>query len=307
MKVNQTTNICPRLKPVQLPLVGKWVSINSATRIFCRKAMMTGISSVRSWVIVICSLIPRAYLNSYFLAKIRTNCELSAIVYRPEHLQEVDRHHRQIMKKTCVVSALDDQLHTIKTYMGNAAHKQGLSQATTVTALADGAQNCWSVLAAIQRECATFECILDWFHIAQKFQQVKNVLGEAFAASLESAKWKLWHGHADDALTKLAVLRDHVPDERQRSKLTGLYEYLHRNQAYLVNYDTRAQANKTYTSQVAESHIDTLINARHKRTKKMQWTREGAHHVLQIRAMMASDEWESKGQGAILLALGAVA
>src|SRR5215471_5747735 len=78
MKVNQTTNICPRLKPVQLPLVGKWVSINSATRIFCRKAMMTGISSVRSWVIVICSLIPRAYLNSYFLAKIRTNCELHA-------------------------------------------------------------------------------------------------------------------------------------------------------------------------------------------------------------------------------------
>jgi hypothetical protein len=58
---------------------------------------------------------------------------------------------------------------------------------------------------------------------------------------------------------------------------------------------------------VAESHIDTLINARHKRTKKMQWTREGAHHILQIRAMMASDEWESKGQGAVLLALGAVA
>src|SRR5215467_3337763 len=76
MKVNQTTNICPRLKPVQLPLVGKCVSINSATRIFCRKAMMTGISSVRSWVIVMCSLIPRAYLNAYFLAKIRTNCEL---------------------------------------------------------------------------------------------------------------------------------------------------------------------------------------------------------------------------------------
>src|SRR5262245_46259999 len=75
MKVHQTTSICPRLKPVQLPLVGKCLSINSATRIFRRKAMMTGISSVRSWVIVTCSLIPRAYLNSYFLAKIRTNCE----------------------------------------------------------------------------------------------------------------------------------------------------------------------------------------------------------------------------------------
>jgi hypothetical protein len=89
--------------------------------------------------------------------------------------------------------------------------------------------------------------------------------------------------------------------------LTGLYEYLHRNQAYLVNYDAREQANQTYTSQVAESHVDALINARHKRTKKMQWTREGAHHVLQIRAMMASDEWESKGQDAVLSALGAAA
>jgi hypothetical protein len=39
---------------------------------------------------------------------------LSAIVYRPEHLQAVDQHHRQIMEKTCVVSAMDDHLHTMK-------------------------------------------------------------------------------------------------------------------------------------------------------------------------------------------------
>jgi hypothetical protein len=143
--------------------------------------------------------------------------------------------------------------------------------------------------------------------LPQKFQQVKNALGEAFTTALESAKWKLWHGHPQDALTKLALLRDNLTDEGHRAKLTGLYEYLHRNQAYLVNYDARDQANQTYTSQVAESHIDTLINARHKRTKKMQWTREGAHHVLQIRALMASEEWESKGQDAVLLALGAAA
>lgn len=219
----------------------------------------------------------------------------------------MDHHHRQIMEKTCVISAMDDQLHTIKTSLVNAAKKQGLSQATQVTALADGATNCWSVVAAIQPECATLECILDWFHIGKKFQNVKNALGEAFTAALESAKWTLWHGNVDEALTKLAVLRDHVSEETQRSKLTGLYEYLHRNQAYLVNYDAREEANQTYTSQVAESHVDALINARHKRTKKMQWTRAGAHHVLQIRAMMASDEWESKSQDTVLSALGAAA
>ena len=232
---------------------------------------------------------------------------LAAIVYRPEAIQAVDHHPRQIMEKTCVISARDDQVHTIKTSLINAAKKPGLSQATRVTALADGATHCWAVVAAIQPECATLECSLEWLHIGKKFQNVKNALGEAFTAALESAKWTLWHGNVDDALTKLAVLRDHVSEETQRSKLTGLYEYLHRNQAYLVNYDARAQANNTYTSQVAESHVDALINARHKRTKKMQWTREGAHHVLQIRAMMASDEWESKGQDAVLSALGAAA
>src|SRR5256886_13811052 len=75
MKVNQTLSICPRLRPVQLPGVGKCLSINSATRICRRNARMTGTSSVRSWVMVICSLIPRAYLHSHFLAKIRANCE----------------------------------------------------------------------------------------------------------------------------------------------------------------------------------------------------------------------------------------
>ena len=32
----------------------------------------------------------------------------------------------------------------------------------------------------------------------------------------------------------------------------------------------------------------------HKRQQKMQWTREGAHNVLQIRALMASYKWEEK-------------
>ena len=34
---------------------------------------------------------------------------LAAMVYRPEALQAVAHHHRQIMEKTCVISARDDQ------------------------------------------------------------------------------------------------------------------------------------------------------------------------------------------------------
>ena len=232
---------------------------------------------------------------------------LAAIVYRPEHIRTIDKHHREISEKTCVMSAKDDHLHSITTYLLHAAIKQGLCSATQVTALADGATNCWAVLLAMQPYCATLDCILDWFHIGKKFQTVKNALGEAFEASLDSAKWKLWHGKAEEALAKLALLRDNITDEAQKSKMTGLYTYIARNQAYIINYDARATAHKTYTSQVAESHIDSLINARHKKTGKMQWSREGADNVLQIRATMASNEWASKWQSTVLSALGVAA
>jgi hypothetical protein len=35
---------------------------------------------------------------------------LSAVVYRPENLQVVDKHHRQLVNKTCVISAKSDKL-----------------------------------------------------------------------------------------------------------------------------------------------------------------------------------------------------
>ena len=56
-------------------------------------------------------------------------------------------------------------------------------QATPGPARADGAKHGWAVVAAIHPACATREGILDWFHSAQKFQQGKPALGEAFAAS----------------------------------------------------------------------------------------------------------------------------
>ena len=98
-----------------------------------------------------------------------------------------------------------------------------------------------------------------------------------------------------------------ITDPKKRSKLSGLYDYLSRNQAYLVNYEARAQANQTYTSHVAESHIESIINARHRKSGKMQWTREGAHQVLQIRGLIASNEWDNRWQRAVLSALDVAA
>ena len=98
-----------------------------------------------------------------------------------------------------------------------------------------------------------------------------------------------------------------ISDETKCSKLKGLYNYLKRNQDYLVNYDKRKEHKQTFTSQVAESHIESVINARHKKSGKMQWSREGAHNVLQIRGVILSQEWEERWQDSVLSALGAVA
>jgi hypothetical protein len=228
---------------------------------------------------------------------------LAAVVYRPEQIRQVDKNPPQISQKTCVVCALKDNLKTMKAYVINAAFKQGISSETKVTGLADGALNCWSVLLSLQPHCQSLECILDWFHIGKRFGNVNQALGEDFENSLESAKWELWHGNAEVALAKLALIREKIQDSDKKAKLKGLSNYLKNNQDYLVNYQQRQQAGQTYTSQVAESHIESLINARHKRTGKMQWTREGAHQVLQIRAKMASNQWEEIGTKTVLSAL----
>ncbi len=228
---------------------------------------------------------------------------LSAVTYRPENIQRVDRHHREIERKSCALSAKDDDLVTIKTYTLNALRKQGMTENTTVTALADGALNCWSVVLSLEPHCKQLLCILDWFHIAMRFQNVGGAVEDADKETLERVKWTLWHGKPDEALSKLKILMTNVADDKKRSKLEKLYDYLKNNQVYLVNYEEREQQNKTYTSQVAESHIESIINDRYKNSKKMQWTREGAHNVLQIRGMITSNNWDDNWQTPVLSAL----
>ena len=228
---------------------------------------------------------------------------LSGVVYRPSSIDVIDQHHRRISDKSCVISALDDDLHTIKTYLYHAALKQGLYEETHLTALADGAKNCWSSVSVLKPHCKSLETILDWFHIGKKFQNVINALDESLSESLEKAKWSLWHGDAEKALSKIALIRDNIRDDSKISKLNGLSDYLTNNLEHLVNYEERKNAKQVFTSQTAESHIDTLINERHKRKQKMQWTREGAHNVMQIRASMESNEWDEEWLDIVMLSL----
>lgn len=85
-----------------------------------------------------------------------------------------------------------------------------------------------------------------------------------------------WHGKSKEVLSKLTLLINDVIDSKKRKKLIDLHDYIVRNQPYLVNYHKRQDQNAPFTSQAAETHIDSIINERHKKSKKMRWTREGA-------------------------------
>lgn len=208
---------------------------------------------------------------------------LSAVVYRPESICTIDQNHREIESKSYVLSAQDDDLSTMKTYLLHAALKQGMTQNTVVTALANRAFNCGSVIMSLSPYCKQLICILDWFHIAKKFQNVRSTVDEAFTKTLDRVKGPLWQGRPEEALSRLNILMMNVADANQRKKLEDLHDYLNRNRAYLVDYRGRDQQGKTYISQVAESHVESIIHARHKKSGKMQWTWEGAHNVLQMR------------------------
>lgn len=74
--------------------------------------------------------------------------------------------------------------------------------------------------------------------------------------------------------------------------MQSIYDYISRNQQYIVNYQDRQTANLPFTSTIAESSANSLINARQKNNKKMQWSREGAHSILQIRTSQFSKTWD---------------
>ncbi len=231
---------------------------------------------------------------------------LVAKIYRPESIT-FRKKRVKIKEKTCVASAKKDRNKTMKLLIVSAARKQGLDLNTKVTILADGAKNCWEATKNLDGKCYKIESILDWFHIAKKFQPLINQLEGDETSKIESIKWNLWHGKQQESLSKLSEAIKFFKDKKIVSKLKSIKTYLKQNVKQLVNYAAKKEKGLLFTSHIAESTVEHLINERHKRKQKMQWTRESAHNVLQIRTAIASNEWKYKWESAVENAIGKVA
>ena len=85
-----------------------------------------------------------------------------------------------------------------------AALKQGLSPKTNVTALCDGADNCWQIVDPLTPLCTSITRILNWFHLSMKIQNI--TLQKELKSKLIRIKWHLWRGKTDNALIRLDEL-----------------------------------------------------------------------------------------------------
>jgi len=91
----------------------------------------------------------------------------------------------------------------MKIYTLNAARKQGMTEQTTVTALPMVPSI--AVIMSLTPHRQQLLCILDWFHIAMRFQNVRSAVDEAYTDTLERVKWTLWHGKPKETLSKLEL------------------------------------------------------------------------------------------------------
>lgn len=220
-----------------------------------------------------------------------------ANIYQPKNLKAVDKNHNTLVAKTIVSSAKSDEQITMKALFKNACIAEGMGGDTEVVCLADGADNCKSIAYSVAENCKRVIYILDWFHIAMKFMNISIPYSDK--ELLESTKWNLWHGKCDKALGYLKELMEIKTIAENRSlttKLSKLSTYISNNKDGIVNYAERKNKGLVFTSNLAESTVNTLINERQKGKQKMLWGREGAHNVLQIRAAQRSRSWSKDWQ-----------
>jgi len=228
---------------------------------------------------------------------------MASVVYKQENIEYSEKGSRgKLISKHCAASALSDK----QSYMFNstlvAAKKEGLHKDTWVTAICDGASNCWAIVEKLSPYCRGITKILDWFHISMKFQNIS--LSTLDKIILEKARRHLWRGNTEFALVRLSQLVKNLNNIKLIKKVRKLIAYITNNKANIVDYRQRKNKGLVFTSHLAGSTVESLINQRCKGKQHMRWTRDGAHLILQIRAFIASNDWATDWQNKVHGAMG---
>jgi hypothetical protein len=167
-----------------------------------------------------------------------------------------------------------------------------------ITFLTDGADNVRE-LAVDMSPCA--EHFLDWFHITMRLtvlgQYAKGLAhhdmeeAERILETLERTKWYLWNGNcrealllAEDLVDDLVCMESDYPNLKKfTAKAEEFYVYIERNADRIPNYGERWRYGERISTAFVESTVNVVVGKRFAKKQQMQWSRKGAHLLLQTR------------------------
>ena len=113
----------------------------------------------------------------------------------------------------------------------------------------------------------------------------------ALETRLERIKWRLWHGDADEALTRaeqlaadVAALDSCYPKLKRLVKATAdLATDIADNAAALPDYSERWLTGERISTAFVESTVTRVVSRRFAKKQPMPWSKPGAHRLLQTR------------------------
>jgi hypothetical protein len=183
---------------------------------------------------------------------------------------------------------------------------QGFQLNQQITFLSDGEDAVRNLQLYMSPEA---EHILDWWHVTQKLtvldQYGKGLvhcdagLGEEIREKIARLKWALWHGNVYKALKKIDDIESLLYNfEETYAKFKQLLQAIEefrtyiRNNAHLIpHYGERYRNGEAITTSFVESTVNQVVNKRFCKKQQMQWSKRGAHLLLQARVKTLNREW----------------
>ena len=128
--------------------------------------------------------------------------------------------------------------------------------------------------------------------------QCEAALGEEIREKIVHLKWSLWHGQVDKALGKIDDLETAIAPfsesyprfPRLVKALSALRTYIVNNRHLISNYSERYHNGEPIATGFVESTVNEVVSKRFCKKQQMQWSKEGAHWLLQTRVRTLNGE-----------------
>jgi hypothetical protein len=193
-------------------------------------------------------------------------------------------------------------VHTIdpkpKRRLDEVLHSQGVQRNQQITFLADGGDAVRDLPLYMSPEA---EHLRHWFHITLKLTVLDHYgkglvhdeqgLGEQIRETSARLQWSLWHGNGYKALSKIEDIESWLDNcEETSPKFKPLVKavdecrtYIEHNAHLIPNSGERYRHGAAIATGFVESTVNQVVSKRFCKKQQMQWSKRGAHLLLQMR------------------------